>query len=401
MENKNIVLCVCGGIAAYKSVELLRLLVKQNARVKVLMTQSAKKFIVPLTFEAISGHSVYSDLFEADPNASIKHIDWADKADAVVVAPATANIIGKMANGIADDAMSTFMLAVQSPILLCPSMNTFMYESIPVQRNLDTLENDGIIIMEPGAGELACGTSGPGRLPEPENIADRLKSLLTPNDLKGQTVLVTAGPTQEYIDPVRFISNPSSGKMGFAIAKAAEQRGAEVILITGPVHLPDPFGILTLRVKTAKEMGDAVFEHINHSNIIIKTAAVSDYTPVDKSEQKIKKIKNEMVLSLKKNLDILKKIGSQKKDQILIGFAAETEQLQKHATEKLIKKNLDMIVGNIVGTASSGFQSSTNKVTFFYQDGTKEPFDLMEKEAVAHILFDRIIEKYLRAPLNQ
>ncbi|HBN26504.1 MAG TPA: bifunctional phosphopantothenoylcysteine decarboxylase/phosphopantothenate--cysteine ligase CoaBC [Desulfobacteraceae bacterium] len=401
MENKNIVLCVCGGIAAYKSVELLRLLVKQNARVKVLMTQSAKKFIAPLTFEAISGHSVYSDLFETDPNASIKHIDWADKADAVVVAPATASIIGKMANGIADDAMSTFMLAVQSPILLCPSMNTFMYESIPVQRNLDTLENDGIIIMEPGAGELACGISGPGRLPEPEHIADRLRSLLTPNDLKGQTVLVTAGPTQEYIDPVRFISNPSSGKMGFAIAKAAEQRGAEVILITGPVHLPDPFGILTLKVKTAKEMGDAVFEHINHSNIIIKTAAVSDYTPVDKSEQKIKKIKNEMVLSLKKNLDILKEIGSQKKNQILIGFAAETEQLQKHATEKLIKKNLDMIVGNIVGTASSGFQSSTNKVTFFYQDGTKEPFDLMEKEAVAHILFDRIIEKYLRAPLNQ
>jgi len=401
MKNKNIVLCVCGGIAAYKSVELLRLLVKQGASVKVIMTQSAKKFVAPLTFEAISGHSVYSDLFETDPDASIKHIDWADKADAVVVAPATANIIGKMANGIADDAMSTFILALKSPLILAPSMNTYMYESLPVQRNLDTLENDGIIIMEPDAGELACGTSGPGRLPEPEHIADKLKSLLTPKDLKGQTVLVTAGPTQEYIDPVRFISNPSSGKMGFAIATAAGQRGAQVVLITGPVHLPDPRGILTIRVKTAKEMGDAVFEHMNHSNIIIKTAAVSDYTPVDKSEQKIKKIKNEMVLSLKKNLDILKEIGAQKKNQILVGFAAETEQLEKHATGKLIKKNLDMIVGNIVGTESSGFQSNTNKVTFFYKDGTKEPFDSMEKEAVAHILFDRIIEKYLRAPLNQ
>ncbi len=395
MENKNIVLCVCGGIAAYKSVELLRLLVKQGARVKVIMTQSAKKFIAPLTFEVISGHSVYSDLFETGQNASIKHIDWADKADAVVVAPATANIIGKMANGIADDAMSTFILAAKAPFLLAPSMNTFMYESIPVQRNLDTLENDGIIIMEPDAGELACGTSGPGRLPEPEHIAGRLKSLLTPKDLKGQTVLVTAGPTQEYIDPVRFISNPSSGKMGFAIAKAAEQRGAQVILITGPVHLPDPHGILTLKVKTAKEMGETLFEHMTHSNIIIKTAAVSDYTPLDKSEQKIKKIKSEMLLPLKKNMDILKKIGAQKKDQILIGFAAETEQLEKHATGKLIKKNLDMIVGNIVGTESSGFQSNTNEVTFFYKDGTKEPFESMEKEAVAHILLDRIIEKYL------
>ena len=395
MENKNIVLCVCGGIAAYKSVELLRLLVKQGARVKVIMTQSAKKFIAPLTFEVISGHSVYSDLFETGQNASIKHIDWADKADAVVVAPATANIIGKMANGIADDAMSTFILAAKAPFLLAPSMNTFMYESIPVQRNLDTLENDGIIIMEPDAGELACGTSGPGRLPEPEHIAGRLKSMLTPKDLKGQTVLVTAGPTQEYIDPVRFISNPSSGKMGFAIAKAAEQRGAQVILITGPVHLPDPHGILTLKVKTAKEMGETLFEHMTHSNIIIKTAAVSDYTPLDKSEQKIKKIKSEMLLPLKKNMDILKKIGAQKKDQILIGFAAETEQLEKHATGKLIKKNLDMIVGNIVGTESSGFQSNTNEVTFFYKDGTKEPFESMEKEAVAHILLDRIIEKYL------
>ena len=348
MKNKNIVLCVCGGIAAYKSVELLRLLIKKEADVRVMMTQSAKEFVAPLTFESISGNTVYSDLFETAGDASIKHIDWADKADAVIIAPATANIIGKIANGIADDAVSTFILAVTSPILICPSMNTFMYENIAVQRNLDTLENDGIIILEPDSGELACGISGAGRLPEPEYIADRLVSVLTVNDLKGKVVLITAGPTREYIDPVRFISNPSSGKMGFAVAKAAEQRGAEVILITGPTHLLDPANILTIRVETADEMAEAVFKYMEQADIIIKTAAVSDYTPVEKSEQKIKKGDNEIVLSLKRTLDILKELGSRKKDRILVGFAAETELLEKHATQKLEKKNLDIIVGNIV-----------------------------------------------------
>ncbi len=393
IQKKNIILGVSGGIAAYKSVELLRLLVKQGASVRVMMTKNAQWFVGPLTFEALSGQPVCTDLFEKNDDASIRHIQWAEVADAVVIAPATANIIGKLSGGIADDALSTFLLAVTCPVIVCPSMNTHMFESPAVQRNLETLRTDGHFILAPESGTLACGTTGPGRLPEPEDIVDRIAYYLSPKDLKDKKILVTSGPTREPVDPVRFISNPSSGKMGFAVARAAEYRGGEVTLITGPTHLPDPNNVKVIRVQTAREMAQAVFDNMAHSDIIIKTAAVSDYRPKDPATQKIKKEKGERVLYLERTQDILKEIGRRKKDQILVGFAAETENLEQHAETKRVEKNLDIIVGNIVGEPSSGFGADTNKVTLFYKDGTQEPLPVMEKDAVAHILLDRILKR--------
>jgi len=391
IKNKNIVIGVCGGIAAYKSIELLRLLQKRGANVRVIMTHNAKAFVGPLTFEALSGRSVCTSLFEKGEDVSIKHIQWANEADAVIIAPATANIIAKLANGLADDALSTFMLAVKSPVILCPSMNTNMYENRAVQRNLDVLEADGYHIVEPGEGELACGTSGAGRLPEPAYIVDRLLNRLAPKDLKGKRVLVTAGPTRENIDPVRFISNPSSGRMGYAVARAAEFRGAKVVLIAGPTNLPDPVNIDVVKVRTAGDMALAVFDHMDDSDIIIKVAAVSDYRPKERAERKIKKQKDEIVLPLQKTQDILKEVGMRKKDRVLVGFAAETEDLEKNAGKKLFEKNLDIIVGNLVNQPRSGFGTDTNKVILFYKDGTKEDLPEMEKDAVAHILLDRIL----------
>jgi phosphopantothenoylcysteine decarboxylase/phosphopantothenate--cysteine ligase len=391
VENKSIILGVSGGIAAYKSVELLRLLIKNGAKVRVIMTQNALEFVGSTTFEALSGQPVCTSLFEKDGDASVRHIEWANEADAVVIVPATANIIGKLANGVADDALSTFMLAVTCPVMLCPSMNTHMFENKAVQRNLERLKADGHFVIDPESGELACGTTGPGRLPEPEDILDRLLYYLSPKDLKDKRVLVTAGPTREPIDPVRFISNPSSGKMGFAVARAAEQRGGKVVLITGPTNLPDPNNITVIRAGTAREMAHAVFENMEDSDIIIKSAAVSDYRSKDQAEQKIKKEKDEMVLFLEKNQDILEELGRRKKDQILVGFAAETENLEQNAERKLAEKNLDIIAGNLVGRPSSGFGADNNKVTLFYKDGTKESLPEMEKDDVAHILLDRIL----------
>ncbi|OQY11729.1 MAG: bifunctional 4'-phosphopantothenoylcysteine decarboxylase/phosphopantothenoylcysteine synthetase [Desulfobacteraceae bacterium 4572_187] len=393
IKNKNIVLGVSGGIAAYKSVELLRLLIKDEANVRVIMTKNALAFVGRLTFEALSGQPVCTSLFEKVDDASIRHIDWANEADAVIIAPATANIIGKIANGIADDALSTFIMAATCPMIICPSMNTNMFETKAVRRNLDTVKSDGYFVIEPESGELACGITGPGRLPEPEDILDRLLSYLSPKDMKGKKILVTAGPTRELIDPVRFISNPSSGKMGFAIARAAEQRGGDVILITGPTGLPDPNGVTVVRVGTAREMALAVFGHMEDSEIIIKTAAVSDYSPKNQAGQKIKKQKDELVLLLEKTQDILKEVGRRKKDRIIVGFAAETENLEQYAGKKLVEKNLDIVVGNLVGRSSSGFGTDTNEVTMFYKDGTKEVFPEMQKDDVAHILLDRILKK--------
>jgi phosphopantothenoylcysteine decarboxylase/phosphopantothenate--cysteine ligase len=392
LDNKNIVLGVSGGIAAYKSIELLRLFVKEGAKVRVIMTKNAQAFVGALTFEALSGQAVCSDLFEKSDDASIRHISWAEQADIAVIAPATANIIGKLANGIADDALSTFMMAVTCPIILCPSMNTHMFESNAVQRNLEILRSDGYFIIDPESGSLACGTTGPGRLPEPHDILDRTVFYLTPKDLKDKKILVTAGPTREPIDPVRFVSNPSSGRMGFAVAKAAEYRGAKVTLITGPTNLLDPNNVAVTRVNTAKEMALAVFDNMEHYDIIIKTAAVSDYRPKGLAEQKLKKDKDELVLSLERTQDILKEIGRNKKEQILVGFAAETEHLERHAEQKLTEKNLDIIVGNIVGQPDSGFGADTNKVTLFYKDGTKENLPKMTKDDVANLLLDRILK---------
>jgi phosphopantothenoylcysteine decarboxylase/phosphopantothenate--cysteine ligase len=396
IKNKKVILAVCGGIAAYKSVEILRLLKKADAEVRVILTRNARWFIGALTFEALSGQPVFTDMFQEGGEASFRHIDWAREADGVIIAPATADMIGKLANGIADDPLSTFMLAVSSPVLICPSMNTHMYASRAVQRNLDTLRSDGYVVLEPGSGQLACGTSGPGRLPEPEEIFDRFLCCLSPKDLTGKTILVTAGPTVEPIDPVRFISNPSSGKMGFAIARAAEHRGAEVTLIAGPTHLVDPMNVNTIRVRTAKEMADSVFEQLKNADVIIKSAAVSDYRPKENESHKIKKGRDELVLRLKQNQDILKELGRKKKHQVLVGFAAETRDLKKNATQKLAEKNLDIIVGNLVGPSNSGFESDTNTVTLFYKDGTVESLPTMDKLEVAHILLDRILSRSLR-----
>ena len=397
IENKSVILAVCGGIAAYKSVEILRLLKKYKAAVRVIMTQSAQWFVGALTFEALSGQPVFKDMFQEGSEASFRHIEWAQEADGVIVAPATANMIGKLANGIADDPLSTFMMAVTSPVLICPSMNAHMYESKAVQRNLDTLRSDGYFVLEPGFGQLACGTTGPGRLPEPEEIIDRFLFCLSPKDLKGKKILVTAGPTVEPIDPVRFISNPSSGKMGFAVARAAEHRGAEVTLISGPTHLADPMNVTMIRVRTAKEMADSVFQHMENAEVIIKSAAVSDYGPKENKAHKIKKGQDELVLRLKQNKDILKALGRKKKHQILVGFAAETRDLKRNATQKLAEKNLDIIVGNLVGPSDSGFESETNTVTLFFRDGTVESLPTMDKLEVAHILLDRILTRSLSA----
>jgi phosphopantothenoylcysteine decarboxylase/phosphopantothenate--cysteine ligase len=390
IDKKKVILGVCGGIAAYKAVELLRGLKKLGAHVRVIMTENASWFVSPLTFHALSGVPVFNGLFNESDDTCFKHIEWAQDADIAVIAPATANMIGKLANGIADDALSTFMLAVACPRIICPSMNSHMYENRAVQRNLDILESDGYIILEPGAGELACGTVGPGRLPEPELILDRIVNHLTNKDFSGKKVLVTAGPTQEPMDPVRFISNPSSGKMGYAIARAAEHRGADVTLVTGPTNLQDPANVRVIRVRTAEEMAFAVFSHLEESSIIIKSAAVSDYRPKKKSFHKIKKECGDLVVEFERTQDILKTIGEKKQRQILVGFAAETQDLEQNAAKKLAEKNVDLIVGNIVGKPGSGFGSDSNKVTFFYRNGTSESLSSMEKDNVAHALLDRI-----------
>ena len=385
LMDKTIVLGVSAGIAAYKSVDLLRRMTKGGASVRVIMTENARQFVGPMTFEAISGQPVCLNLFERGANTSIRHIEWAQTADAVLIAPATAHIIAKLACGIADDALSTFMLAVSAPRLICPSMNTGMYRNDAVTHNLSILKERGYHIVEPGTGQLACGTSGPGRLAEPEEILDELIHVLTDKTLNGRHILVTAGPTREYLDPVRFISNPSSGKMGYALAKAASQRGASVTLISGPSALPPPPHVDIIRVVSAREMADAVFANFDHADIVIKTAAVSDYRPKIQADHKMKKGADEINISLEKTVDILKKLGELKKDQILVGFAAETQDLHRYARQKLEEKHLDMIVGNLIGEKGSGFDAETNRVTLFYSNGAKESLAMMSKVAVANI----------------
>lgn len=390
LKGKYIVLGVCGGIAAYKSVELLRLLVKQGATVQVLMTENATHFVGPLTFEALSRQKVCSNLFATDEQGRIQHIEWAGKADAVVIAPATANIISKLAHGLADDALTTFVLAVACPVLVCPSMNSQMYAAVPVQRNLDMLEADGRLVLTPDAGELACGTTGPGRLPQPDDIVDRLISALMPKDFKGRAVLVTAGPTREAIDPVRFLGNPSTGKMGFALARAAAMRGAAVTLVTGPTTLPAPGDVAMVRVTTAAEMADAVLDHLPEVDVVIKSAAVADFRPVETAPQKIKKNQASLTLALERTQDILMAVAQRKTHQVVVGFAAETEALDAHAADKLKGKHLDLLVGNLVLAPDAGFASDTNQATLYSKDGSKEALDTMPKTDLAHLILDRI-----------
>ncbi len=401
LKGKIVVLGVTGGIAAYKAAEFVRLLVKAEVDIHVVMTENAQKFIAPLTFQTLSGNPVVSDPFALLEDAEIGHIALADQAELVVILPATANIIGKIANGIADDFLSTMVMATKAPVLLVPSMNVNMWENEALRKNIQILIGRGYHMMEPGEGELACHWYGKGRLPELNEVLEKMEDLFSPKDLKGERILITGGPTQEPIDPVRFITNRSSGKMGVALAKMARRRGAEVILITGPVSLPLPgTDIQWVPVRSAEEMREAVFAHLEGSSVVIKAAAVSDYRPKMTSEKKIKKGSSEYILALERTKDILEELGKKKGDRILVGFAAETEDLIANAKKKLLEKNLDFIVVNDVTKPGAGFGSDTNQIKILYPSGQAKDLPLLTKEEVAQFILDDVV-KLLKQRKNQ
>jgi phosphopantothenoylcysteine decarboxylase/phosphopantothenate--cysteine ligase len=393
LKGKKVVLGVTGGIAAYKAAEFVRLLVKEEVDVHVVMTENAQKFIAPLTFQTLSGNPVVTDPFALLENAEIGHIALADLAELVVILPATANIIGKIANGIANDFLSTMVMATKAPVLFVPSMNVNMWENKALQQNIQTLLKRGYHLLEPGEGELACRWYGIGRLPELSEVVEKIEDMLSPKDLKGERILVTAGPTQEPIDPVRFITNRSSGKMGYALAKMARRRGAEVILITGPASLPLPRkDIQWVPVRTAEEMRKAVLTHQEGCSVVIKAAAVSDYRPKVFSQQKIKKGDSDTTLALERTKDILAELGRKKGNRILVGFAAETEDLVSNAKKKLEEKNLDFIVVNDVTKPGVGFGRDTNQVKVLYPSGKVRDLPLLTKEEVSSILLDEVVK---------
>ena len=401
MRGKHIIVAVSAGIAAYKAIEVVSRLRKKGAEVKVVMTQNATHIASPLTFGEISGHPVALDMFEQVHQWDVEHIALATWADAYVVVPATANVIGKIYAGIADDMLTTTIMATTAPKYLCPAMNTEMYNNPITQRNLEGLRSLGYHIMDPAEGWLACGITGVGRLPEPEAIVDWLESkMCSTNELEGTTILVTAGGTQESIDPVRYIGNRSSGKMGYAIAEQAVRMGAKVILVSAPTSLPIPSGVDFISVDSAVSMQEAVEARYNDVNVVIMAAAVSDFRVLHKAEQKIKKMES-MTIELVKNPDILQGLGSKKNHQILVGFAAETEHVIKYGQDKVAKKNLDMLVANDVSKSNAGFNVDTNEGYFLYPD--KEPKEMpnMKKSDLArHILREVIDLVANRADIN-
>ncbi|MDN5331106.1 MAG: phosphopantothenoylcysteine decarboxylase / phosphopantothenate---cysteine ligase [Tepidanaerobacteraceae bacterium] len=395
LQGKFIVLGVTGSIAAYKAAELVRLLKKSGAEIQVVMTSSAKEFVTPLTFQVLSGNPVVTDMFEKPIRWEVEHVSLADKADLFVIAPATANVIAKIAAGIADDMLTASVLATRAKVLVVPAMNVNMYLNPITQENISFLKEKGFYVMEPDEGFLACGYSGKGRFPEPEKIIKVIEKLAgVCGDLKNKKILITAGPTREPIDPVRFISNRSSGKMGYALAEAAVERGGEVILISGPTCLPQPGGLYKyIKVNTALEMRECVLTYFSWSDVVIKAAAVSDFRPKNYSEHKIKKEDNAiaMTLELEKNPDILKELGGKKEKQLLVGFAAETDEIKENAVEKLNKKNLDLIVVNDVSAEGAGFEVDTNIVRIYYKDGSAEELPKMTKKELAHVILDRVV----------
>ncbi len=392
LNGKTIVLGVTGGIAAYKAVELLRLLVKSGASVHVIMTSSATEFVTPLTFQTLSGNPVHTGIFNLVTEQEIGHISLADRADLFIIAPATANFIGKLANGIADDLLTTTVMATKAPVLIAPAMNVNMHENLIYRENEEKLRRHGYLFADPVSGYLACGWEGKGKMLEPALILDEARSALSLKDLKGLKILVTAGPTREEIDPVRYISNHSSGRMGYAIARAARARGAEVTLVSGPVSLGPPSGVELVNAVSAEEMRSAVITIAGKFDVIIKAAAVADYRPAHREVQKIKKHCGEESVELVKNCDILAELGKMKRSgQTLVGFAAETENLLKNAAAKLEAKNLDMIVANDVSAEGAGFNVETNIVRFIYRDGRSEELPLLTKETVAGEILDRVL----------
>lgn len=391
---KNVVLGVSGGIAVYKALEIVSLFVKKDINVNVIMTESATKFVTPLSFQSLSQNMVTCDMF-AEPKAwEIQHISLAEKADVFLVAPATANIIGKVANGIADDMLSTTIMATNAKVIFAPAMNTNMYNNPIVQDNIKKLKSLGYEFIDPAEGRLACGTSGKGKLESPEIIVDRvLMELNEKKDLLNKNVIVTAGPTIASIDPVRFITNRSTGKMGYAIAKEARNRGANVTLISGPTSIEKPKNINVINVSSNEEMKDEVISFFDTADIVIKSAAVADYKPKNYSTQKIKKGDNDLCIEFVRDNDILMELGNRKQGQILVGFAAESQNLKENAISKLERKNLDYIVANDITASDTGFASEDNKVIILSKDGEEIHLDKMSKEKIASNLFDIILGK--------
>ncbi len=394
----NVVLGVGGGIAAYKAAEVARGLQQRGASVQVVMTSAAQQFIQPLTFAALTGRKVITDLFsssspEATLSSAVEHIGVAQENQALVVAPATADLLAKFAYGHAPDFLSTLYLAFTGPVILAPTMNTNMWRHAATQANLETLRKRGHLFVDPEDGYLACGMTGPGRLADPDRIVDAVERALHPrHDLDGETLLVTAGPTQEPLDPVRYITNRSSGKMGYALAEAAARRGARVILVSGPTRLDPPAGVETVQVRTAVEMRDAVFSHLEGATIVIKSAAVADFQMSSVPKQKVKKTAARWSLELDPTPDILAELGRKKGDWLLIGFAAETQNLKEESRRKLETKNCDMIVGNLVNLEGTGFDSDQNEVVLTLRTGETIELPRASKRELADVILDQTLK---------
>jgi phosphopantothenoylcysteine decarboxylase/phosphopantothenate--cysteine ligase len=386
-----ILLGVGGGIAAYKAAELTRLLMQQDHQVQVMMTRAACKFVQPLTFAALTGRKVLTDLFAIE--SAIEHIGVAQEHGVLVIAPATADLMGKLAHGLADDFLTTTYLAFIGTVVIAPTMNVNMWQHPATQANLETLARRGHAIVEPGSGYLACGMTGPGRMAEPETIAEVVATAADRrHDLEGETILITAGPTQEPLDPVRYITNRSSGKMGYALAEVAAARGARVILVSGPVHLNDPRGVEVIHVRTAAEMREQVMQHLPSVGIVIKAAAVADFHLSKVPDQKVKKTAARISLELDPTPDILAELGRKKRDYLLIGFAAETQNLQQEARRKLETKNCDMVVGNLVGGSETGFESDDNEVVLALRHGETIALPRASKRVIAGRIFDEALK---------
>ncbi|HEU0124519.1 MAG TPA: bifunctional phosphopantothenoylcysteine decarboxylase/phosphopantothenate--cysteine ligase CoaBC [Bryobacteraceae bacterium] len=403
----HVVLGVGGGIAAYKAAELARSLMRQGFTVNPVLTRAAGEFITPLTFAALTGRKVVTDLFgdrsaEEVLASSVEHIQVAQENRVLVIAPATADLLAKFAHGLADDFLSTLYLAFTGPVVLAPAMNTNMWNHPATAANMETLRARGHRIVGPDAGDLACGTVGPGRLAELDQIVSAVSAaVLNKNDLSGEVVLVSAGPTQEPVDPVRYITNRSSGKMGYALAEAAAVRGARVILVSGPVHIPPPHDVQLTPVRTAQEMRDAIMEHLDESTIIIKSAAVADYRVANVAATKIKKTAARVSLDLDPTPDILAEVGSRKGDRLLIGFAAETNDMVAEARRKMQTKKADMIVGNFVNVAGTGFESDLNEVTLVMSTGETVPLARASKREIAHSILDHALRLRLALHASQ
>lgn len=397
LKEKTILLGVTGGIAAYKSASLASRLVKAGAEVRVIMTEHATNFINPITFETLTGHKCITDTFDRNFEFQVEHVSLAKKADVIMVAPATANVIAKLAHGLADDMLTTTILASHAPKLVAPAMNTGMYENPVTQDNLALLKKYGMEVIEPAAGHLACGDEGKGKMPEPEILYEHiLRSCACKQDMKGLKVLVTAGPTQEAVDPVRFLTNHSSGRMGYSIAKACMLRGADVTLVTGRTALTPPLFVDVIPVVSAKDMYDAVISRSDEMDIIIKAAAVADYRPVHVAEEKVKKSDGSFSLELERTDDILKYLGEHKKPgQFLCGFSMETENMLENSRKKLEKKHLDMIAANNLKVPGAGFETTTNIITIITPDSVKE-LELMSKDDAAFRLLDEILSRRSR-----